>query len=75
MHSIASLIDVDWVKFYYTLPFTPERGMTNIKKDIDDANFKFNRGDVTKVKYDKIYLILLYSNMFVYRQAFSVYWS
>jgi len=49
MHIISSLLENDWIKFYYTLPFNPERGMENIKKDVDDANLRFNRGDVSKV--------------------------
>lgn len=48
MHIISTLLENDWIKFYYTLPFIPERGATNIKQDIDNANFKFNRGDVAK---------------------------
>ena len=49
MHIISSYLENDWIKFYYCLPFTPERGTENIKKDIDDAYTRYNRGDVTKV--------------------------
>lgn len=54
MHIISSYLDNDWIKFYYSLPFTPERGAENIKKDVDDAYSRYNRGEVTKVRFDSI---------------------
>ena len=59
MHIISSLLENDWIKFYYTLPFNPERGAENIKKDVDDANSRFNRGDVSKVINISYFSILI----------------
>jgi len=43
------MLEKDWIKLYYKLPFYPERGFENIKKDIDDVYSKVYRGDVLKV--------------------------
>jgi hypothetical protein len=45
------MLEKDWIKLYYKLPFYPERGLENIKKDIDDVFAKLYRGDVLKVLY------------------------
>lgn len=45
---VANLLENDWIKYYYVLPFYPERGAHNIKKDVDDVFLKFKRGDVVK---------------------------
>ncbi len=44
------MLEKDWIKLYYKLPFYPERGFENIKKDIDDVYSKVYRGDVLKVR-------------------------
>ena len=46
---VANMLEKDWIKLYYKLPFYPERGLENIKKDIDDVFAKLYRGDVLKV--------------------------
>ena len=46
---ISKMLEADWVKLYYQLPFYPERGAENIKKDIDDVFIKIYRGDAAKV--------------------------
>ena len=43
------MLEADWVKLYYQLPFYPERGGENIKKDIDEVFIKIYRGDAAQV--------------------------
>lgn len=52
----SQMIGNDWIRLYYKLPFYPERGQENIKKDIDDVFFRFNRGNSEKVFLKRIYL-------------------
>ena len=46
---VSNMVENDWMKLYYKLPFYPERGAENIKKDIDDVYSQLYRGDVLKV--------------------------
>ena len=46
------MIDADWIKFYYELPFYPKRGEEIIKKDIDQILFKYDRGNSNKVSFE-----------------------
>ena len=43
------MIESDWAKLYMHLPFYPERGAQNKKRDIDDVYYNIYRGDVMKV--------------------------
>ena len=49
MSLISKMLEADWVKLYYQLPFYPERGGENIKKDIDEVFIKIYRGDAAQV--------------------------
>ena len=53
MDLISGLLENDWIKFYYDLPFYPERGYENKNKDVDDCLFKFSTVKVNTIFFIK----------------------
>lgn len=45
---ITKMIENDWSKLYMNLPFYPERGIENKKKDIEEVYYNIYRGNVLK---------------------------
>jgi hypothetical protein len=43
------MIESDWTKLYFVLPFVPQRGNETIQHDVDKISDDFNRGGDNKV--------------------------